>query len=341
MPIGKTLTAAAVVVGMITTTFVLASVPSPNGGCGPASTSAVQGQTVAGYSGDQLDNAAAIMNAAIDLGLDARAQLLGVMTAMGESGLRNIGYGDWETSGVTNPDGSRTTSIGLFQQQDSWGSRDDRLNPTKAARLFYERLVRVQGWESLPASEAIHRVQINSDPDHYAKWESPAVAVVSALTPPCTAAAGFQPANGAAPGAWGGYSNGGIPESQLAVIPWAPKERLRVDAVQSLIAMNAAFKQAFGYDLPINNGYRSYAEQVEAKEIYGDEAATPGESSHGWALAIDVGTFTHQRISYSSATYAWLTANGPRYGWVNPPWALQGSSGGPDEAWHWEFYGVA
>lgn len=339
MPTGRTFTAAATVVATIATTFLLASVPAPGGGCGPATTTAVQGQTVAGYSGDQLDNAAAIMNAATAAGLNARAQLLGVMTAMGESGLRNIGYGDWETSGVTNPDGTRTTSIGLFQQQDSWGSRDDRLNPTKAASMFYQRLAQVEGWETLSASEAIHRVQINGDPDHYAKWESPAVAVTAALTPPCAAAAGYQPANGTAPGAWGGHSNGRIPDSQLAAIPWASKERLRTDAAQSLIALNAAFRQAFGYDLPINSGYRSYADQVDAKAIYGGEAAIPGESTHGWGLAIDVGTYTHMRISFTSATYNWLTANAGRYGWINPPWAVQGGSG-PDEAWHWEFYGI-
>lgn len=56
--------------------------------------------------------------------------------------------------------------------------------------------------------------------------------------------------------------------------------------------MDAAFRQAFGYDLPINDSYRDYAAQVEAKAIYGSEAAPPGTSNHGWALAIDIGTFT-------------------------------------------------
>jgi hypothetical protein len=71
---------------------------------------------VAGYGVDQLANACTIMVAGRDLGFDQRDQTIAVMTAMGESSLRNIDYGDWETSGVTNPDGSRTTSIGLFQQ---------------------------------------------------------------------------------------------------------------------------------------------------------------------------------------------------------------------------------
>jgi hypothetical protein len=343
MPVRVTssVTAGVVTLALIGTTFILSALQTPpSDSCGPASTAAVQGREIAGYSGDQLDNAAAIMNAATTAGLSARAQLLGVMTAMGESSLKNITYGDAETSGVTNPDGTLTTSIGLFQQQDSWGSRDDRLNPTKAALMFYDRLVNVDGWETLPASEAIHRVQINSDPNHYSKWESPAVAVTSALTVSCTSGIGnYDLAAGTAPRQWGGHSNGKIPREQLGVIPWAPAEELRPDALQSLIAMNVAFRATFGYDLPINNGYRSYAEQVEAKEIYGGEAATPGQSNHGWAMAVDIGNFNHARISFGSATYKWLTENAGRYGWVNPPWAKQGGSG-PDEAWHWEFYGV-
>jgi LAS superfamily LD-carboxypeptidase LdcB len=57
-------------------------------------------------------------------------------------------------------------------------------------------------------------------------------------------------------------------------------------------------------------------------------------------MAIDIGTFTHARISYSSATYQWLTADAGPYGWVNPEQAREGGSG-KDERWHWEFFGVA
>ena len=59
-----------------------------------ANPNAVPAEPIAGYSGEQLKNAAYIMNAAIDLGLDRQAQVLGVMTAMGESSLRVINYGD-------------------------------------------------------------------------------------------------------------------------------------------------------------------------------------------------------------------------------------------------------
>lgn len=143
---------------------------------------------VEGWSGEQLENAATIVRTASALGLGRDGQVLGVMTAMGESSLRNIDYGDWETRGFTNPDGSRTTSIGLFQQQEWWGSVEERMDPATSATMFFERLARVPGWQQMEPSHAIHRVQVNTDRDYYARFQTDAVAVVDALSGPCTAA---------------------------------------------------------------------------------------------------------------------------------------------------------
>lgn len=179
-------------------TFVLASVQRADAhGMCLADTNALPAD-VAGYKGEQLVNAAAIVRAGIDLGVDQHGQVLAVMTAMGESTLRNITYGDWETSGITNPDGSRTTSIGLFQQQESWGSVQDRMDPAKSAGLFYARLLVVPGWQNMPATLAIHAVQINADPQHYARYENDATALVTALTSSCASGSGewIVPARG-------------------------------------------------------------------------------------------------------------------------------------------------
>ncbi|WEK60601.1 MAG: hypothetical protein P0Y60_15035 [Candidatus Microbacterium colombiense] len=140
---------------------------------------------VEGWEGEQLENAATIMLTASELGLGREGQILGVMTAMGESSLRNIDYGDWETSGFTNPDGSRTSSIGLFQQQDWWGSVEQRMDPATSATLFFTRLARLPGWQQMEPSHAIHRVQINTDRDYYTRYESDAIAVVDALSHGC------------------------------------------------------------------------------------------------------------------------------------------------------------
>ncbi|MEJ1922975.1 hypothetical protein [Microbacterium sp. KHB019] len=140
-----------------------------------------------GWDREQLENAAIIVTAARDRGFERDGQVLGVMAAIGESSLHNIDYGDWETSGVTNPDGTRTSSIGLFQQQDWWGSVEDRMDPASAAGLFYARLARLPGWQELEPTIAIHRVQINADPGHYARFEGAASELVDVLSGPCPA----------------------------------------------------------------------------------------------------------------------------------------------------------
>ena len=138
---------------------------------------------VADYDQEQRDNAATIMRAARDLGLSVRDQAIGIMTAMGESSLRNIDHGDWETSGVTNPDGTPTTSIGLFQQQDGWGSRAERLDPYISAMLFYRAMImRAPDRDTLAPTLVAHRTQINQDPDHYARYWPRAVALIEALS---------------------------------------------------------------------------------------------------------------------------------------------------------------
>lgn len=136
---------------------------------------------IAGYGPEQLEHAATIVRVGAEEGFDFAGQRLAVMAAMGESGLRNLTYGDWETSGATNPDGSATTSLGLFQQQQNWGSRDDRLDPERAARMFYRALARVDGWQQLSPTIAIHRVQVNADPSHYDRWAEPSMLVASAI----------------------------------------------------------------------------------------------------------------------------------------------------------------
>ncbi|WP_217182637.1 hypothetical protein [Streptomyces sp. AC495_CC817] len=152
-----------------------------------AEPAALPSAEVQGWEGEQLQNAATIMTTASGLGFGRDGQILGVMTAMGESSLRNIDYGDWETRGFTNPDGTRTTSIGLFQQQEWWGSVEERMDPATAATLFYQRLGRLPEWQQMEPTRAIHRVQVNTDADYYAKFQADATAVVDALTRGCPA----------------------------------------------------------------------------------------------------------------------------------------------------------
>ena len=143
---------------------------------------AVPAGPVAGYGHDQLVNAAAIEVAAAGQGLDAHGAQIGIAAAMGESGLEVLDHGD-----TVGPD-----SRGLFQQRDSWGPLATRMDPAASAALFFTHLVAVPGWESLEPTLAIHRVQGNADPYHYARYWAPAGEVLAALTGSSSA----EPASG-------------------------------------------------------------------------------------------------------------------------------------------------
>jgi LAS superfamily LD-carboxypeptidase LdcB len=60
-------------------------------------------------------------------------------------------------------------------------------------------------------------------------------------------------------------------------------------------------------------------------------SATPGTSPHGWGLAQD--------IEVPRATYNWMCANAPRYGfYLQGPSKLKNGKPNPEfEAWHWQF----
>lgn len=128
---------------------------------------------IAGYAGVQLTNALLVIRAGQAMGLDDWTVTVGVMTAMGESSLRNVNYGD-----KAGPD-----SRGLFQQRanGAWGSYSDRMNPTTAATNFFKALLRVPNYRTLTPTLAAHRTQRNRDPNHYTKYWPAAVSVYQAL----------------------------------------------------------------------------------------------------------------------------------------------------------------
>lgn len=130
---------------------------------------------IAGYEHEQLVNAAWIMQAANALGLSARDQTIGVMTAMGESSLRVIDYGD-----AVGPD-----SRGLFQQRDNgaWGSYADRMDPFISSTNFFKAMIaNVPDRDTLEPTIVAHRVQRNADPYHYTRYWPAAVQVVEGLS---------------------------------------------------------------------------------------------------------------------------------------------------------------
>lgn len=173
--------AVALVIGLAFAPVLLGGGTAAEAGTCSTPATAVDGKSipkeVAGFSGVQLKNAAILMDQAKKLGLPLSAQIIVVQAAIGESTLRAIDY----TDAVGTVNGVAIT-IGILQQDESYGPRADRLDVAKAGHAFLSRLKDVQGWESLAPSIAIHRVQRNADENHYTKFRSQAVQVVEALS---------------------------------------------------------------------------------------------------------------------------------------------------------------
>ncbi len=123
---------------------------------------------------DQAVNASTITAVAVARGLPPRAASIALATAVQESGLRNLDYGD-----NAGPD-----SRGLFQQRPSqgWGSQEQVMDPVYATNAFYDALVQVPGYQDLPITVAAQTVQRSAYPDAYADHEPEGRAFASALT---------------------------------------------------------------------------------------------------------------------------------------------------------------
>ncbi|MEU8375553.1 M23 family metallopeptidase [Micromonospora sp. NPDC048894] len=135
------------------------------------------------YGQTQMRNAAVIIKVGQEMKVPPRGWVIAVATAMQESALRNLSNSTVAgSSGIPNEGvGSDHDSLGLFQQRAGWGSVTQRMSPDYAARKFYEKLLKLDGWERMPLTRAAQKVQISAYPDAYAKHEDVASQIVNAL----------------------------------------------------------------------------------------------------------------------------------------------------------------
>jgi cell wall-associated NlpC family hydrolase len=119
----------------------------------------------------QLSDALVIYDVSATMGLPQRAAVIAEATAMQESRLINL------------PNGT-SDSLGLFQQRPSqgWGTPAQIMQPVYASTRFYEALVDVPGWQTLPLTVAAQAVQGSATPGAYAKWETLADSLVATFS---------------------------------------------------------------------------------------------------------------------------------------------------------------
>lgn len=121
---------------------------------------------------DQLANAQTILSVAQAKQVPSYGWVVGLATALQESGLRNLDHGHLD-------------SLGLFQQRPSmgWGTPEQILDPEYAAGQFFDRLLAVPGWQEMTVTAAAQAVQRSGFPDAYAQHEDTARALVAELAP--------------------------------------------------------------------------------------------------------------------------------------------------------------
>ncbi len=130
-----------------------------------------------GLTQEQLNNAFIIASVIIEECKEAekspedtkRAMIIALATAMQESSLRNLPYGDRD-------------SLGLFQQRPScgWGSEQQVMDPVYATRKFADALLKTD-YVNKEVTEAAQDVQRSAFPDAYAKHEPKVRALVEAM----------------------------------------------------------------------------------------------------------------------------------------------------------------
>lgn len=119
--------------------------------------------------------ARAVVNAVQRRGLDERAAVIAITTTIVESTIMNI------SEKIDH------TSLGLFQQIDSWGSETNRLNLSWATNAFLDAMEDFYpdgSWRTAPIGDVCQRVQRSAYPDRYRHQVADAQRIVDELGGP-------------------------------------------------------------------------------------------------------------------------------------------------------------
>ncbi|WP_410660932.1 hypothetical protein [Amycolatopsis sp. lyj-112] len=133
--------------------------------CAPAGSTT----EAAGYGPQEMAHAATIVAVGKRMHVPEHGWVVAVTTALTESRLQNLDYGDRD-------------SLGLFQQRPSmgWGTPDQIMDPSYSSEQFYRHLLALQNWQSIPVAEAAQTVQRSGFPDRYTQFEDAARQIVAA-----------------------------------------------------------------------------------------------------------------------------------------------------------------
>ncbi|GAA4300985.1 M23 family metallopeptidase [Blastococcus sp. MG754426] len=170
--------------------------------------------TVAGIELDavQMGHAQTIVAVAAAQGLDPYAATVALATAYQESRIRMLANDGSspeltaEQAAVTATSlqhahdglGSDHDSVNTFQQRwiAGWGTVAQLMDPVYAAAAFYDRLVEVPNWRTIPLTQAAQEVQVSAAGGAYARW-APFAGELTGMLWPTAQAIVADPARGA------------------------------------------------------------------------------------------------------------------------------------------------
>ncbi|WP_159619135.1 C40 family peptidase [Arthrobacter zhaoguopingii] len=130
------------------------------------------------------------------LGVPREGQIIAIMMALQESGLRVLANVNVPASREYPHDGlgSDHDSLGTAQQRPAagWGTVEQLMDPRYNVRAFYggpagpnrgspPGLLDIRDWQSMEKGQAAQAVQVSAFPELYARWETEATAIVEAL----------------------------------------------------------------------------------------------------------------------------------------------------------------
>jgi hypothetical protein len=136
-----------------------------------AGCTATSGQGTVSLDFSQAQNAATIAAVGLQLGVPTFGIQVAEATAMQESKLTNLDYGDRD-------------SLGLFQQRSSegWGTAAQIMDPVYSSTKFYDALLAVRGWQTMALTDAAQAVQHSGAPDAYAQHETDSAVLSTVFT---------------------------------------------------------------------------------------------------------------------------------------------------------------
>lgn len=197
--------AVSAVAGLLATAIVIPAVllggsPSTPAAAGVAQQAAQSGGTCS-YSATRSGGAVAagITLTASQLQIAGAGIAVAKQRALPTQASIDILAAGYQESRLTNLTTGNLDSVGWLQQRPSqgWGTVAQLEDPVYAAGAFYDRLIQVPHWRTIPPTQAIQAVQQSGTPDAYAQWVPLATALAASLLGDPSVALTCSPGGGA------------------------------------------------------------------------------------------------------------------------------------------------